>query len=113
MITPELLNTVFSKNQYDRVIETSFTELGQQAENATPVETTITVDQFFQYYNDLFFDIPKFGDLNSHEYLIKTSTEYVQADFIDSTIQALLDEITELRDENIQLTQQLAQDQTA
>ncbi len=94
------------------MIETSFTELGQQADTTAPAETTITVDQFFQYYNDLFFDIPKFGDSDSHEYLIKSSTEYVQADFIDSTIQALLDEITELRDENIQLTQQLAQDQT-
>jgi hypothetical protein len=28
-------------------------------------------------YNDLFYDIPELGDINSHEYLIKKSSEYI------------------------------------
>ena len=67
---------------------------------------SISVDQFFQYYQDLFFQIPKFGDINSHEYLIKTSQEYAGDFSNDDTIQALIDEITELRKENLELQQQ-------
>ncbi len=113
MVAPNLVNTVFAKNQYNTVIDTTFTELIQPQSQDPTQPATITVAEFFDYYDSLFFEIPKFGETNSHEYLIKTSSEYVQAEFTDSTIQALLDEITQLRDENIQLTQQLAETQTA
>jgi hypothetical protein len=56
----------------------------------------------------LFFDIPKFGETNSHEYLIKTSQEYIGTSaLVNDEIQALVDEITELRQENLDLQQQL------
>lgn len=113
MVAPSLVNTVFAKNQYNTVIDTTFTELIQPQSQDPTQPATITVAEFFDYYDSLFFEIPKFGETNSHEYLIKTSSEYVQAEFTDSTIQALLDEITQLRDENIQLTQQLAETQAA
>jgi len=103
----KLTKQVYDKNQYQKVIDTSFTQLVQPATDSTG-SALPTVNQFFDYYNQLFFDIPKFGEINSHEYLIKTSTEYIGASsVISDEIQALINEVTELRQENLDLQQQL------
>ena len=100
---------VYDKNQYQKVIDTSFTQLVSVTSSLVTSSTPpITLDQFFQYYQDLFYIIPKLGDVNSHEYLIKTSTDYVGASQqTNDTIQALVEEITSLRQENLDLQQQL------
>jgi hypothetical protein len=100
---------VYDKNQYQKVIDTSFTQLISVTSSLVTSSTPpITLDQFFQYYQDLFFQIPKLGDVNSHEYLIKTSTDYVGASQqTNDTIQALVEEVTSLRQENLDLQQQL------
>jgi hypothetical protein len=104
-----LTNTTYNKNQYQRVIDTSFTQLVEPPPTASIVAPTISVAEFFQNYQQIFFQIPKFGEINSHEYLIKTSQEYIgNSNSIDGdTIQALIDEITQLREENLNLQQQL------
>jgi hypothetical protein len=101
-----LQKQVYDKNQYQKVIDTSFTQLVQPA---IPTGSALpTVNEFFEYYNQLFFDIPKFGEVNSHEYLIQTSQEYIgTSNIISAEIQALIDEVTELRQENLELQQQL------
>jgi len=101
-----LTKQVYDKNQYQKVIDTSFTQLVQPT---VPTGSALpTVNEFFDYYNQLFFDIPKFGETNSHEYLIKTSQEYIgTSTLVNDEIQALIDEITELRQENLDLQQQL------
>jgi hypothetical protein len=102
-----LQKQVYDRNQYKQVIDTSFTQLVQPTTQDTS-SALPSVNQFFDYYNQLFFDIPKFGETNSHEYLIKTSTEYIGASSVVSDeLQALIDEITELRQENLELQQQL------
>ena len=103
-ITPNKL--VYDKSQYERVIDTSFTQLIQpQVTSSLP---TITVAEFFQNYQELFFSIPKFGDTNSHEYLVKTSSEYIGSTNVnDDLIQALLEETNQLRQENLDLQQQI------
>ena len=103
-ITPNKL--VYDKSQYERVIDTSFTQLIQpQVTSSLP---TITVAEFFQNYQELFFSIPKFGDTNSHEYLVKTSGEYIGSTNVnDDLIQALLEETNQLRQENLDLQQQI------
>jgi hypothetical protein len=102
-----LTKQVYDKNQYQKVIDTTFTQLVQPASQATG-SALPTVNEFFDYYNQLFFDIPKFGEINSHEYLIKTSTEYIGASsVVNDELQALIDEVTELRQENLDLQQQL------
>jgi hypothetical protein len=108
-----LSKRVYAKNQYERVIDTTFSQL---ATTPTPTEAaaatpTISVDEFFQYYTDLFFQIPKFGEVNSHEYLIKTSTEYVGSTTINNDIQALIDEINLLQAQNLELNQRLIETQ--
>ena len=104
-----LTNTVYNKNQYQKVIDTSFTQLVQPQVTASVVAPAVSVAEFFQNYQQIFFQIPKFGNTNSHEYLIKTSQEYIGSSntIADDTIQALIDEITQLRQENLTLQQQL------
>ena len=103
----DLSKEVFSKSQYQNTIDTNFNQL-ITPQNEIAGDVLPTVNQFFDYYNQLFFDIPKFGETNSHEYLIKTSTEYIGASsVVNDELQALIDEITGLRQENLDLQQQL------
>ena len=98
----QLNKTVYGKITYPNIINTQFTQLvgANPAEAAPP----ITIEEFFQAYNDLFFEIPIDGEFNSHLELIKRSTEYVGVNQNSGEIDALLDEINQLRLEN--LTQQ-------
>ena len=103
---------VFPKTQVESTIDTQFTQLVPTAPPTSSVFVP-TVDEFFRYYQELFYQIPKFGDTNSHEYLIKTSQAYIGQNQTDNdTIQALVDEITQLRQENLDLQQQLVSTQT-
>ena len=70
----DLTKKLYDKKAYLNVIDTQFNELSQPT---PPVEPEVSIDEFFQLYNDLFYDIPKFGETNSHEYLIKQSSDYV------------------------------------
>ncbi len=98
----DLLRKVYSKSEYTKIINTNFTQLGVST-IAEEEENEITVEQFFGYYNDLFYDIPVEGETNSHEYLAKTSGEYVGFDQDNEEIEALRQEITGLREELLQL----------
>jgi hypothetical protein len=86
---------VFDKNKYPRVIDTQF----HQLLNNQPVEETpsFTIDDFFQLYEDLFYQIPKEGDTNSHRYILEKEADYLGVTINQDDIQALLDEITSLR----------------
>jgi len=103
-----LNKTVYVKNQYEKVIDTSFNQLVNVTSSFSSSLPTISLDQFFQYYQDLFYQIPKFGDINSHQYLVLTSGAYIGSTTpTDDTIQALVEEVTQLRQENLTLQQQI------
>ena len=103
-----LNKTVYSKTQFERVIDTSFTQLVETPTVTPTAIPSVTTAEFFQNYQEIFYQIPKFGDINSHEYLIKTSQAYLGSSQInDDTIQALIDEVTTLRAENLDLQQQI------
>jgi len=97
----------FNKRDYTKVIDTSFTQLVNQVTSSVSSTPSISIEQFFQNYNDLFYVIPKVGDINSHEYLIKTSTEYTGYQAQNNDITALIDEVTFLRQQNLDLNKQL------
>ena len=88
--------TVFNKDQYIKTIDTTFSELGvtstQEELNLQP-----TVEEFFSLYNELFYDIPELGATNSHEFLIKQSSEYIDFDETNEIIEELQKEISQLR----------------
>ena len=90
-----LTRNSFSKTQYPKIIDTEFSKLTPQ--NTEPVAVqNVSVDEFFVLYNKLFFDIPQRGN-NSHETLITTSTEYIGYNPLTTELEALQQEITQLR----------------
>ena len=97
---------VYPKVQYERVIDTSFSQLVPPS-LSIPDETLPTVEEFFQDYDSLFFQIPKTGE-NSHEELIIRSTDYIGYQPLNDEIQALTEEITSLRTQLLETRQQLA-----
>lgn len=101
---------VYNKDRFSKVIDTQFSEL-TVPEVVTP---EVTIDEFFALYDELFFSIPREGDINAHRYILNRELEYLGVQLTDDVnIQALLQEITDLRQqlltvetENASLTQQ-------
>lgn len=87
---------VFDKKQYEKIIDTSFTQLNQPTQTEI-IDETPSVNDFFQMYNELFYDINEKGPTKSHEYLIKQSSEYVNFEQNNEEIEALQAEIAQLR----------------
>lgn len=104
-----LKETFASKTQYQEVIDTSFTELSTPTPIIDDILNVPTIDEFFQNYEQLFFEIPKFGETNSHEYLIKTSQAYIGSAVINDEIVLLQQEITQLRRQLLEVQQQPVQ----
>jgi len=89
-----LSRNVFNKQQFKNTVNTEFSQL------STPESQQVilpTVDEFFNYYQGLFYDIPKEGVTNSHQYLINTSQAYVGDPQLNEEIEALLQEVNSLR----------------
>ena len=112
METVNLSKKVYSKNQYEKVINTDFSQLAisptaNNTTQLTPVPATISVGEFFSNYTQIFFTIPKLGATNSHEYLAKTSLEYIGTNPASDEINALIDEINTLQAQNAELNQQI------
>jgi hypothetical protein len=101
----QLNKRVYGKITYPNIINTEFTQLLKP----TPSEedNIITIDQFFQAYNDLFYEIPLLGDYNTHQELVKRSTEYIGTTQTSDEVEVLLEEINQLRLENLNLQQQI------
>ena len=93
----QITREVYQKNVYKNVIDTEFSQLIQpitQIEEEGP-----TVDEFFQSYDELFFEIPKTGNVNSHEYIVKQSIEYLGDEYVNPLIEELQNEITSLKEQ--------------
>jgi hypothetical protein len=90
----KLNKDVFSREDYPKIVDTQFSQLVTPT-LPTPDETT--VDEFFELYNKLFFEIPIDGEIGSHKELIKRSTEYVGETQNTEEIDLLLEEINQLR----------------
>jgi hypothetical protein len=105
MANYSLNRSVYDKEAYKKTIDTSFSQIAPPP----PPQNTISVEQFFSYYNTIFYDIPTTGNTNSHEYLVKTSGDYIGSSNINEDVQLLLDEITLLRQELLLANQQILQ----
>lgn len=102
---------VYSKEQYTKIIDTSFKELGVKTIQETIAQQP-TIENFFSLYNDLFYNIPELGTTNSHEYLIKTSSDYINYTANQELIEALQNEINQLRTELLDAQKQIVELQT-
>ena len=94
--------TVYNKDQFKKVVDNEFKTFVQPAVE----DTDLTIDEFFDAYRKLYYEIPLQGD-DSHTTLITESSKLVDFEKDTSEIQPLLDEIAVLREQNNELNQQL------
>lgn len=95
--------TVYSAEKSSRILDKEFKTFTVEQEDVT------TVEDFFRLYEQLFLDIPKFGEFNSHEYLIKTSSDYIEFTSNTQNLDELLEEINSLRQRIVELQTELIQ----
>jgi hypothetical protein len=99
---------VFNKDQYSKTIDTSFREFGVTT-ISDDIQSQPNINQFFELYNQLFYDIPPTGETNSHEFLVQQSGEYINFEANSEEIQALQEEIANLREELLNAQIQIAE----
>ena len=107
MAEVNLNKNVFNKRAYEKTINTEFNQIGVKTIQEQ-IDEQPTVQEFFNMYNTLFYDINELGDTNSHEFLVKTSGEYINTEVNDELIEALQNEIAQLREDLLQAQQDLA-----
>lgn len=99
-----LIKEVYGRNTYVRVVDTTFSELYTPV-TASVITEEVTVEQFFDLYDQLFFQIPATGEVNSHEYLVKRSTEYLGGSVLTDNERAYIEEINSLRQQLLEANQ--------
>jgi len=94
--------TIYSKD-INKVVDTGFNAYINPNTTAEVVSSIPTVDEFFDNYNTLFYEIPLTGS-NSHSELIERSSEYVGLD-----LNLLLQQLNQLQEQNRLLQEQISQ----
>jgi hypothetical protein len=80
---------------FRKVIDTDFHQL---LNNNQDITQEIGIDEFFELYEQMFYQIPKEGDTNSHNYILIKTANYLGVKLADEVdVTALLEEITSLR----------------
>jgi hypothetical protein len=100
-----LYREVYGQNTYTRVVDTQFRELIDPVDEQ--VTEDVSVERFFELYEQLFLQIPVNGELNSHEYLVMRSSEYLGGAVITNNEKALLEEINSLRQQLLETNSSL------
>lgn len=100
--------SVINLNDFEKVIDINFRSFVA----TTSSVTELTVDQFFSEYSRLYYTIPIQGDINSHEYLVRRSSELLTLEQDTTDIEPLLDEIASLRTQLLQANSTILQLQT-
>ena len=101
-----LQRQVFEKEKYLNTIDNSFKELKSEPDPNFFDRDLAVLSDFWYLYEKFFYNIPKLGVIESHEYLTKTSGEFANSEFISEQVQSLLDEIVVLREENLRLLEE-------
>jgi len=89
----KIQKTVYKEEDFSKVVDNRFSTFVKP----TPAQDTDTVAELFRLYDKLYYSIPSEGPSNSHEYLVKKSSEIYKLDQTTEDIQPLLDEIANLR----------------
>lgn len=87
-----LSRTVYKKNEFDKSIDSSFKSFVDVEQ-----EDTDSIEELFRLYNKFYVEIPAEGEVNSHVFLVKESSKFLDFENEDEMIQPLLDEISDLR----------------
>jgi hypothetical protein len=97
-----LKKTVSSREQFETIIDTDFRTFTPEYVRRVVNFETVTVDQFFKLYEDLYLEIPSQGSTNSHEYLVQKSLERIENSSETLDMSRLLQELNDLRNQLIQ-----------
>ncbi len=92
--------TIYGKNTFQNAIDTEFKQLIPK-ESTVQETKLVTVDSFFDEYDQIFYDIPLSGS-KSHLEIINRSSDYLGVSFSE-----LEEEIRNLRADNVFLRNQL------
>ena len=123
----------FNKNKFNETVDTKFSQLLNIPDPTYFDRDLATEEDFFWLYDKFFYVIPKYFPKpsinntlsllqkypnNNHTYLAQTSYDYlvennIEFSKINIEVQALLDEIAEIRKENLQLTKESVNLETA
>ena len=98
----KVAKTIYSLQNFNNVVDTSFSQLAGPPPPETPVTPDLTVNQFFNEYDILFYEIPLSGSDESHLALATRSLDY-----LGFSLEDLQNELTELREENVSLKNQI------
>lgn len=94
---------VYRSDQFNNLVDRQFTTFTKPE----PIVDTDTIEELFRLYDKLYFSIPVEGEVNSHQYLLQRSSELTDLEKTTDDIQPLLDEIAQLRQQNLDLNQQI------
>lgn len=93
----------YRAEQFNNLVDTRFTTFIKPIQEVD----TDTVEELFRLYDKLYYSIPAKGENNSHEYLLKKSSEITDFEKSTEDIQPLLDEIAQLRQQLLQANEQI------
>lgn len=99
---------VYDPKAFDKVVDRNFKTFAQPADP----ELEPTVEEFFELYENLYYEIPLQGDTASHTFLVQRSSELLDFKKDTEDIQPLLDEIAILREQILSLNEQLIEANT-
>jgi len=99
---------VYDKKSYTKTIDTLFKELGVESIEEAALPTLPSVQEFFDMYNTLFYQINELGPTNSHQSLIKRSSDYIGTQEDNDLVILLQAEIANLRKQLLTSQKQLA-----
>lgn len=100
MFSNEIKKTVLGKESGQRVLNREFLTFNQPVE-----DTEGSIEDFFNEYDRLFFDIPVEGETQSHQAIVLRSSEYSGFEKDTEQIDSVLEEVQALRDQNLELEQ--------
>lgn len=102
----DVLKNIRGKNSLGNVIDRSFKELIPQ-QPSTPI--IATAEEFLQVFDEFIYTLPLTGT-NSVQYIFEKVADILNITIDNGlNLQELLDEITLLKDENLQLLQQVTE----
>lgn len=122
MVNITLKANRFNKNKFNETIDTNFNQLLDTTPPSYFDLNLATQEDFFWLYDKFFYTIPKTdsngSEFQSHQYLASSSLAEIREKYpkyseINSEIQALLDEIADIREENLQLEKESVNLETA
>ena len=108
---------VFDREAFNNTVGTEFTQLINPPDPNFFDVSLATIEDFWILYAKYFYEIPKYSDpssstpnLNtSHQYLVQTSGDFIGFDPNREEIDALLQEIADLREENLEVRQEIVE----